>query len=362
MLKVPPRRRRSHLSGAKTGLQLMRRPGFDNYLARRSLCVLILLLTSAASVATAGSIRPWDSFNVVTFVPPNRWYVAGASGALLTSVDGGRAWRRREVAQRGPGSWSDLFSLSFASDGLSGWISGAHGVVLHTRDGGESWEQQRTNIVENLLQVAAIDAQSACAVGTNGTILTTRDYGRTWHLQTLKTGLTLFGVDFSGKTGWAVGEFRTVLHSTDAGRTWEVQQGGKRADFTAPPYLAVRFVNNNLGWVTVQGGSVLWTSNGGKTWTNFALASPESMFGVTDTLATAPKPPTALWMAGEDGTLVMLPLTDGTPAVSSHPRFFHPTFYSFADVAFSGRVGVAVGTEGTIVRTDDGGSHWEQVR
>ena len=155
----------------------MRRSGLDNYLARRSLSVLILLLTCAVSVATAESIRPWDSFNAVAFVPPNRWYVVGASGALLTSVDGGRAWRRREVAQRGLGSWSDLFSLSFANNGLSGWISGAHGVMLHTKDGGESWEQQRTNTVENLLQVAAIDAQSASAVGTNGTILTTRDYG-----------------------------------------------------------------------------------------------------------------------------------------------------------------------------------------
>ena len=331
-------------------------------LASSGFLVLILLLASGGRMAIAGSIRPWDSFNGVAFVAPNKWYAVGASGALITSVNGGRTWRRREVAQRGLGSWLDLFSVSFAKDALSGWIGGAGGVVLHTKNGGESWERQKTNTVENLLQVASIDPQSACAVGTNGTILTTWDQGRTWHLQNLKAGLTLFGVDFSGRNGWAVGEFQTILHTTDAGKTWEVQQGGKRADFKAPPYLAVRFVDSNLGWVTVQGGSILWTSNGGATWRNLALPSPESMFGVAETTAKAGKPPTELWMAGEDGTLVMLPLTDGIPAASSHPSLFHPTFYSFSDLAFSERVGVAVGIEGTIVRTNDGGSHWEQVR
>lgn len=323
----------------------------------------LMLLAAALPPGMARDVSPWDSFNGVAFVPPNIWYVVGASGAFLTSMDGGRGWERRQLAQRGPGSWFDLFSVDFARDGRSGWISGERGVILHSTDAGKNWERQETGVVENLLRVAALDAQRACALGTNGTILTTADGGKTWRSQQLKGGLTLFDVTFvDDGNGWAVGEFQTILHTANAGKTWEVQSGGTRGDFESSAYFGVRFFDRQHGWVTAQGGVALWTSDGGKTWTKVALRSESAIFGIAETRSAAGGLPTELWMAGEHGTLVRVPLLEGLPSTSSSPALYHPTFYSLTDLAFSGRVGVAVGIEGTILRTDDGGRNWEQTK
>src|SRR5262249_53007043 len=141
---------------------------------------LSLQVANAASSNAASAIKPWDSFNGVTFVAPKTWYAVGASGALLTSTDGGRDWTRRELAQRGPGSWFDLFSVRFARDRLSGWITGERGVILHTGDGGLTWTRQKMGTQQNLLSVAVIDSQRACAAGTDGLIVSTNDAGQTW--------------------------------------------------------------------------------------------------------------------------------------------------------------------------------------
>lgn len=334
--------------------------------SRTGCIAVIVLLVSSANVlpraVAAVVVRSWDSFYGVAFAAPRTWYVVGSSGALLNSLDGGRTWSRRELARQGAGSFFDLFSVQFARDGLNGWISGERGVVLHTTDGGTTWEQQQTGIAQNLLHIVAIDPRHACAVGTNGTILNTADGGKIWHLTELKSGLSLFDVDFSGRNGWAVGEFQTILHTADAGSTWEVQSGGKRADFESSPYFSVHFLDSQHGWVTAQGGAALWTSNGGNTWTKVALPSQSEIFAVAENTATAGGEPMELWMAGENGALIVMPLIEGVPSNLSHPSLYRPTLNSLADLAFSGRVGIAVGIQGTILLTTDGGRNWQKVR
>src|SRR5207247_2477722 len=62
-------------------------------------------------------------------------------------------------------------------------------------------------------------------------ILCSHDDGRSWEV--IKTGqpLPLNGVFFvNERRGWAVGEFGSILGSTDGGKSWRVQhRGGQRA-------------------------------------------------------------------------------------------------------------------------------------
>ncbi len=326
-----------------------------------SLLILIVGL-SAGSARAADSqqslIKPWDSFYSVAFVRPNRWYVVGASGAFLTSTDEGHSWNRRELAKRGDLSWFDLFTVRFANDGLNGWIGGERGIVLHTTDGGKTWQPQKSGVADdNIFRIDAIDAQRACGVGTNGLILTTINGGETWQMQRFPGGFTFFDVAFGDEqNGWLVGEFETILHTPDGGKTWGVQRGAKRANFTLPAYLAVRFLDGQRGWVAGQGGVTLRTADGGKTWEKVQSLSPASVYAVTYIAEDRGKPASAIWMAGNDGTMVLMPLVNHTP-----PAVLQPTFFSINDVAFSGQMGIAVGIEGTIERTEDGGKHWQQV-
>ena len=102
------------------------------------------------------------------------------------------------------------------------------------------------------------------------------------------------------------------------------------------------------GWVTGQGATLLVTSDGGKTWQPVASPTKSSMFGTVFTHAR-------FWMAGDDGVLLNASL-DGSGKAAS----VQPTFSVLNDVAFAGQTGIAVGFNGTILRTDDGGSHLEK--
>jgi photosystem II stability/assembly factor-like uncharacterized protein len=66
--------------------------------------------------------------------------------------------------------------------------------------------------------------------------------------------------------------------------------------------------------------------------------------------------PAELWGSGDGGTLLRV-----TPGGSAAPSVQTPTVFGLADIAFQGQIGVAVGLSGTILRTGDGGAHWQVV-
>ena len=320
--------------------------------------LLVFLLVSAASLAAVGvaarglvqPFAPTDAFFGLASLSSGRWCVVGASGVLLTSDDDGKTWTRAQLGKIYTLSWRDLFSIRFAPDRTNGWIAGEQGLILRTSDGGKTWHKQQSGVTDNLFRVASADAQDAVAVGVNGTILYTHDGGQTWQSARQKGGLALFDVAYPDTSNvWAIGEFETILHSTDGGKTWTPQRGGKRGNFREPAYFTVRFRDGTHGWITGQGATILVTSDGGKTWQAVTSPTKSSMFSIAFTDAR-------VWMAGDDGVLLDVGLND-----SRQPEAVQPTFAVLNDVAFAGKTGIAVGFSGTILRTDDGGSHWRKV-
>lgn len=322
----------------------------------------MLMLPGAPSAAPAGGnhaplVRPWDSLFSVALLPSGKCYVVGAEGALLTSTDGGQNWQRRAIAERGDLSWPDLYSIRFASDGQTGWIGGEGGLILKTTDGGLNWKPQSSSTSENIFRLVAVSPQTAYASGTNGLLLGTTDGGAHWQPQTFKGGFIFFDIAFTdAQNGWAVGEFETIIHTADGGKTWVAQTGGKRANFKLPALFAVRFTDPQHGWVAGQGGTLLHTDNGGTTWQPFTVPSAAPMYSVTYGGGTSASAPTELWGSGEGGALVRVALGGGAA-----PTVQAPTVFDLADIAFHGSNGIAVGLSGTIVRTSDGGTHWEVV-
>ncbi len=79
---------------------------------------------------------------------------------------------------------------------------------------------------------------------------------------------TLFTVTCTDSNNiWAGGENGTILHSTDGGRTWNAQASG-----TTLRVHKLRFVDAQHGWAACgapngYGGALLHTTNGGGTWT-----------------------------------------------------------------------------------------------
>jgi len=199
---------------------------------------------------------------------------------LRTSVDGGKTWKfQRSQTQ------ANLNKVYFA-DVNHGLIVGDEGVILTTTNGGVTWELQKSG-TSNDLYSFSLSPDGILAVGEGGIAMRysvdtekfivelppvvedleveaasaepTEYY---WEIVRQGNWRTLFTDTYflSAQQGWAVGEGGTILHTIDGGKTWQPQQSGIIRDLQR-----IFFIDKNYGWITGQ-GILLRTEDGGETW------------------------------------------------------------------------------------------------
>jgi photosystem II stability/assembly factor-like uncharacterized protein len=171
-----------------------------------------------------------------------------------------------------------------------------------------------------------------------------------------------------------------LLYSKDKGKVWHEAGSPKTANDLGITwgrefyYADVFFVNEDEGWLlcVVSKGSgkfmsfVLHTNNRGTDWETYATLKTDKkmwkMFFVNKNLG---------WVVGNGGTIlkstnggrhwdkgVREPRWQREKRKTNAPR----TLPNLLNVMFSNRTeGVIVGTSGTILRTTDGGEGWDQV-
>jgi len=314
------------------------------------------------------------------------------------------------------------------SNGSSGWAVGQHGTILRSEDSGKSWAYQRSNTRSDLMGVFAISPEKGCAVGSSGTILLTGDGGQDWKKVESGVACQYNAVTFiSPVKGFIIGEFSSILHTQDGGANWTLIYGGEpeEIDFSkieegeildenfgmeeeVYTLNSIYFLNNTLGWIAGEYGTILKTTDGGKTWQKQRSGTENSLSGIeflNKGLGFA---------VGLDG--IILKSTDGgvtwtkdKPTVKTHyydlsfKRFGASTTrndavavgqgiiasYSYfkkpylqnwvpalemkykidynwlSSITFIGKTGeraIAVGDQGLILWTDNGGDEWDIVR
>lgn len=186
--------------------------------------LLALNPLSQATAETAEKFhRFWpDNLYAVKFVDKNTGFIAGYSGTLLRTIDGGETWEalymgRNELIRR-----VDFVDVDY------GWAVGHRGSIFHTRDGGRSWEVQKSVANTFLRDVAFVDRRNGWVVGHEATILHTVDGGSTWVAQTLDGYVgrdlpRLHGVVVRNDRDAAlVGEFGVIAHTEDGGVHWSL--------------------------------------------------------------------------------------------------------------------------------------------
>ena len=202
-----------------------------------------------------------------------------------------------------------------------------------------------------------------------GIIVATSDGGATW-TEVLETTMQLRDIAFPDILhGWAVGgDPPTILATVDGGGAWRPQTSGIEDDLVAL-FTATAFPDSQNGWIVgagSNGGIILATADGGATWrrqaqdaVNFAddfrgVAFPDTQHG---------------WAVGgaspEGGSLIIATSNGGetwerqTPPVTNHMGITYVLFgIAFADINH----GLAVGDNGTILATADGGRTWTSRR
>jgi photosystem II stability/assembly factor-like uncharacterized protein len=154
----------------------------------------------------------------------------------------------------------------------------------------------------------------------------------------------LFSVSFSTEAkGWACGRWGTILHTSDGGKTWAAQHSG--TDFTL---TGIYFVNEVLGWAVGAEGTILHTGDGGRTWEKQKSPVP---FYHGDVHFVSPLKG---WIASEETHILHTRDGGKSWSVQFQDNIFRLKAISFADEQH----GWAVGEYGFTYGTRDGGETW----
>jgi len=171
-----------------------------------------------------------------------------------------------------------LRTMHFA-DSSRGWVAGDSGLIFYTDDGGLSWVQQESNTTNRIMKLFFLDDSRGWGLtwvyepyfGTE--ILKTTDGGENWSVEQYKEEEVLLrGIYFLDTLkGFAGGEGGSIrfIQTTDGGINWErahIDSG----TFSQYPVMNFRFYNKLYGFAV--GGrfdiaGVIWrTINGGENW------------------------------------------------------------------------------------------------
>ena len=282
----------------------------------RKLVVLLILHGAAAHGAGAvpGGARITDHLYGTRFVTADDGWAVGAFGTIFRTHDGGRSWDAQVS-----GTLEQLFSVDFA-DVRTGWAVGRAGVIVHTSDGGTTWRLQATPKEQHLFKVRVIDAQRAWAVGDWGTVLATRNGGQTWEDRSLPRDVILYSQAWpDAQHGWVIGEAGAIVATQDGGATWTEQTSGVEKTL-----FGVSFTDAQHGWAVGLDGIILRTRDGGQSW--------QLLHGDAD--------------------------VDALEQVGFKEAFDNPSLY---DVVVTPTFGYAVGDNGAVFVSTDGGSSWTRA-
>ena len=163
-------------------------------------------------------------------------------------------------------------------DSLNGWVAGDSGLIIHTSNGGEEWETQFTNDSLNVVNIFFLNDQIGWGSAWSnyydpyGTfVLTTSNGGINWNSKYLSIGEVFVNSFHFVDTlnGFALGSPGIFHRTTDGGLNWRPVNLDSSVASGFPPFT-IKFYTPQYGYAC--GGffdriGVVWrTTDGGENW------------------------------------------------------------------------------------------------
>jgi photosystem II stability/assembly factor-like uncharacterized protein len=254
--------------------------------------------------------------------------IVGNNGGILTTLDGGQSWIERSTMTLS----LPLLAVDFY-DGNIGWVTAiwsdrwshdrASGIIYNTNDGGVSWEEQLfirggKNYFGIINDVQAIDNEIAYAVGLN--VYKTTDGGANWNVQSYPEANAYNALFFLNADTGFIGSGRGLINNgfDDLAIIYKTADGGLEWDtvFSATVQNtaigSLFFINNSVGWALCRNYSQTYiykTTDEGNNWQELAVND-----------------------------------------------------FSLNSICFNNEnIGLAVGKDGVVIRSTDGGFNWDTV-
>ena len=216
-------------------------------------------------------------FSAVFFIDENiGWLVGG--GIILKTTDGGNIW-----IPKTPGPGEDEISDVKFLDPFTGFVVGYYWTILKSTDGGDNWIfQMGHSYVGGFDRISFSNLDNGFVIGEGGQafpsplLYRTTNGGAEWlyiypspfakykDIYSINSNIVyIVGLSFS------IPQVGTVLKSSDAGTTWDEQLFEIDKAFNG-----VQFVDENIGWVVGDNGTILHTTNGGVSFVDDETTQP----------------------------------------------------------------------------------------
>lgn len=156
-----------------------------------------------------------DSFLDVLAIDDAHVVAVGAYGLFVETRDAGRTWSRRTIAEGD----AHLNRLSRGpTDTL--YLAGETGTLLRSTDGGTTWTRLRAPYEGSFYGILPLDARTLIAYGLTGRVFRSSDDGASWQpVATPRPVLLATAVKLKGNVVVVAGYPGTLLVSRDFGRT-----------------------------------------------------------------------------------------------------------------------------------------------
>jgi photosystem II stability/assembly factor-like uncharacterized protein len=205
----------------------------------------------------------------------------GNNGTVLYSHDFGDNWTALQT-----GSTENLNSITFVEgdnhsittagylDGLTGIAAGDNGTILTSKGLFASWGPITTGTTEHMNSVYNVNWDVIFAAGNAGTMLQSSDKGATWSTVVSGTTENIHEIKFvdSSTTAIASCDNGVILKSLDGGMIWDIIKTPTTNDL-----FAVNFGSSEFGITVGEGGTELYTTDGGATWETKEETSASNM-------------------------------------------------------------------------------------
>jgi photosystem II stability/assembly factor-like uncharacterized protein len=328
-----------------------------------------------------------DGLRSVLFASKDTVIAGGFSrggSKLIRSVDGGRSWTFAEPP--GLQKYGGILGLTGGGAREAIVAVGADNLILSTTDRGSSWEtissMPTTTVGPDgqvvIIQVGWADSLHLFATGDpgysvrGGWVYASSDAGATWRGTQVDTYDEMRGLIVVSKDTLIVGSYpnQQIYTSTDGGRSWTSSFALLFPYHRNFNFGEILMVTDSIGY-THWADSLVWrTTDQGRNWYGYPFETRfPNMFPVRESFPT----PAIGYAVGHGYDVI--DHTDQGYVVKTYGGIYKSvdsgkswtsqidhTIPWMSDIYFRGPLlGLACGDSGVILRTVDGGEHWENV-
>jgi photosystem II stability/assembly factor-like uncharacterized protein len=309
------------------------------------LCLTALLLTSCDKSNPINSVMGTsapprfqlinagvkDNLHSVVFVNSQVGYIAGDSGLILRTGDGGNSW-----TVNAPTTRFNYNCVTFSPNG-TGYVFGDTLTMINTTDGGSNWRvliAGMTFVASNLKtgyctdqyfetagneftwkgqngggsirgvkmtdanykSMKRVSDSISIVVGDNGLIRrrNTLNFDNSWYTVASPASNNLNGLAFiNDSIGFIIGSNGTIMRTENAGISWQLM-----TSISAEKLNDIYFINPAAGIIIGDNGQRFITADSGKSWANFSTPVNKNLNSVSSIDGQK------LIIVGDEGTIL----------------------------------------------------------